>query len=63
MKQAFYFTIKALFVLKILKVLSWLFGHVGKTAWLERYGLFETYDATTWLTRNYNTHIAQYLTK
>ena len=27
---------KALFVLKIFKFLSWLFGHVGKTAWLER---------------------------
>ena len=30
MKHAFYFTSKALFVLKILKVLSWLFGRVVK---------------------------------
>ena len=29
MKNA-YFTLKALFVLKIFKFLSWLFGHVGK---------------------------------
>ena len=29
------FILKALFVLKILKFLSWLFGHVEKTAWLE----------------------------
>ena len=29
MKNAFYFTLKALFVLKIIK-LFWLFGHVGK---------------------------------
>ena len=36
MKNAFYFILKALFVLKIFKFLSWLFGHVGKTAWLER---------------------------
>ena len=31
-----YFTLKALFVLKIFKFLSWLFGHVEKTAQLER---------------------------
>ena len=30
MKNAFCFTSKALFVLKIFKSLSWLFGHVGK---------------------------------
>ena len=30
MKNAFYFTLKALFVIKIFKVLSWLFGHVEK---------------------------------
>ena len=35
-KNAFYFILEALFVLKIFKLLSWLFGHVGKTAWLER---------------------------
>ena len=32
MKNAFYFILKALFVLKIFKFLSWLFGQVGKTA-------------------------------
>ena len=31
MKNAFYFILKALFVLKIFKFLSRLFGHVGKT--------------------------------
>ena len=30
MKNAFYFTSKALFVLKIFKFLSWLFGLVAK---------------------------------
>ena len=35
MKNAFYFILKAFFVLKIFKFLSWLFGHVGKTAWFE----------------------------
>ena len=32
MKNAFYFILKALFVLKIFKVLSGHFGHVGETA-------------------------------
>ena len=35
MNNAFYFTLKALFVLKILKVLCWHFSHVQKTIWLE----------------------------
>ena len=35
MKNAFYFTLKALFFLKIFKFLSLLFGQVEKTAWLE----------------------------
>ena len=30
MKNAFYFTLKAFFILKIFKFLSWLFGHVEK---------------------------------
>ena len=30
MKNALYFTSKALFIIKIFKFLSWLFGHVGK---------------------------------
>ena len=36
MKNAFYFTLKAIFVFKIFKFLFWDFGHVEKTAWLER---------------------------
>ena len=36
MKNAFYFILKALLVLKVFKFLSWLFAHVEKTAWLER---------------------------
>ena len=31
MKNAFYFNLKALFVLKIFKLLSCVFGHAGKT--------------------------------
>ena len=36
MENAFYFILKALFVLKMFKFLSWFFGHVEKTAGLER---------------------------
>ena len=36
MKNGFYFILKAPFVLKIFKFLSWLFGHLEKTARLER---------------------------
>ena len=35
-KKIFYFILKALFVLKIFKFLSWLFGHLGIATWLER---------------------------
>ena len=38
MKNGFYFILKALSVIKIFKFLSQLFGHVGKTVWLERLG-------------------------
>ena len=63
MKNAFHFILKALSLLKIFKLLSQLFGHVGKTTWLEKKGNFKIYDVTTWFTNNCNTHIAQYLTK
>ena len=64
MKNAFYSILKALFVLKILKFLSWHFCHVEKTAWVERRHSMTPleYEATAWLSKNYNTHIARYLT-
>ena len=36
MMKDFYLLQKAFFVLKIFKFLSWLFGKIEKTAWLER---------------------------
>ena len=36
MKNAFYFILKLLSFLKILCFLPWLFGHLEKTAWLEK---------------------------
>ena len=57
MKNAFYFILKALFVLKIFKFLSRLFGHVKK----DKVNL-KIHNVTTWFINNYNTRIAQYLT-
>ena len=57
MKNAFYFTSKALYVLKIFKFLSCLFGQVAKQI------KFKFYDVTAWLTKIRNTHIDQYLEK
>ena len=37
-KNAFNLILKALSLFKIFKFLSWLFGDVEKTAWLERQG-------------------------
>ena len=61
MKNAFYFTLKAAFVLKIFKFLSWLFGHVGKRLDQKDKVNFKIFDVTTCLTNNCNTHINQYL--
>ena len=47
----------------VFKFLSGHFGHVEKTAWLEKKINFKIHGVTTWLTNNCNTHIAKYLTK
>ena len=36
MENTFYLVLKAFFVLKIFKYLSWIIGHVEKMVWLER---------------------------
>ena len=61
MKNAFWLILKALFVLKIFRFLSWLFGHVEKSDWLiKKIRLnFKIHDVTTWLTNNCNRHIGQ----
>ena len=63
MKNAFYFTSKTLFILKIFKFLSWRFGQVAKQLDQKHKFNFKIYDVSTWLTNNCNTYIAQYLEK
>ena len=47
MKNAFYFTLKALFVLKIFKSPSWRFGHVEKRFDWKYKVNFTIFDITT----------------
>ena len=62
-KNAFYFTLKALFVLKIFKFSSWLFAHVAKPLDKKVQVNFKFYDVAVWLISSRNTHIAQYFDK
>ena len=54
-KNAFYFSLKALFVIKIFKLLSWLFGHVEKRLDEKDKVNFKIYDVITWETNNCTT--------
>ena len=63
MKNAFYFTLKVLFVLKLFRLLSRLFGRIEKQLDQKDKINFKIYDVTAWLTNNCNTHIEQYLKK
>ena len=57
MKNAFYLTLKALFVLNISKFLSWRFDHVEKRFVEIDEVNSKTYDVETWETNNCNTLI------
>ena len=63
MKNALYFTSQALFVLKIFKFLSWIFGHVAKRLDKKDQVNLKFYDVIAWLTNNRNTYVAQYFEK
>ena len=64
MKNAFYFMLKALFILKIFKCSAWLFVHVEEKQLDKKDKVnFKIYDVTGWQINNYKTHIAQYLKK
>ena len=58
-KNAPYLIVKVLFIHRIFKFLSWLFGRVGKRLDKKAKVKVKFYDVTTWLTNNYNTDIAQ----
>ena len=54
MKNTFYFTSKALFVLKIFKCFSWLFDHVGKRHDKKNKVNFKFYEVTACVTNTCN---------
>ena len=63
MKSAFYFMLKAHWVLEISIFLICFFGYVEKPFDNNAMINFKIYDVTDWKTNNYNTHIAQYIKK
>ena len=60
MKNAFYFTSKALLVLKIFKFLSRLFAHAAKRLHKKDKVKFKFYDVIAWLTNNRNKPVSQH---
>ena len=58
MKGAFYFALKAFFVLKIFNFFSWLSGQVEKQLDQKDKVSFKFYDVTAWETSNCKIHIA-----
>ena len=61
MKNAFYFILKAHFVLRMFKVLSSFFGHVRKGVDKKAKANFKIYDVADWQANSYNTYIVQHL--
>ena len=59
MKNACYFMLKALFVLAMFTLSSWLFGYAEKR--LDQIAMvnFKIHDVTDWTRNNYNTHVTQ----
>ena len=55
--------LKALFVLEIFTILSWLFSYVEIMLDKKSKLNFKIYDVTDWTANNYNTDIAQQLKK
>ena len=63
MKNAFYFMLKALFVLEIFTFLSRPFGYLEKRFDEKAVINFKNYDVTDWTKNNYSAQTTQYLKK
>ena len=63
MKNAFYFILKALLVLKIFNILSWIIWYMGKQLDKKAKINFKIYDVKIWERYNNNTYIAQHFKK
>ena len=63
MKNAFHFILKAIFVVKIITILFWLFDHVVKRLDEKARVNLKIYDVTDWKANNYNTYISEHFKK
>ena len=64
MKNAVYFSLKTLFVVKVFEFSSSLFGHIEKRLDKKAKVNFKNYDVINWETSYYKIlHITQYLKK
>ena len=63
MKNAFYFMLKALFVLEIFTLLFHIFGYEEKRLDKKAMVDLKTYDVADWIMNLCNIYIAQYLKK
>ena len=59
MKNVFYFALKVVFLLKVFVFVTTSWSRLDKKDKVN----FKVYDVKTWFTNNYNTYVAQYLTK
>ena len=63
-KNAFYFTLKALFIIsRYLNFCPDFYDHAGKQFDKKNKVNFKIYDIKNWETDNYNIHFTQYLKK
>ena len=63
MTKNVYLILKALFVFKMFKVLSWLFGDIRKRLYKKAKVDLKIYDVCSWEPNNRNANITQYLKK
>ena len=63
MKNAFYFMLKALFLIEIFTFLYCIFGKLEKRLDKKTMVNFKIHDVTDWITNVCNINIAQYLKK
>ena len=63
MKNAFYFMLKALFLIEIFTFLYCIFGNLEKRLDKKTMVNFKIHDVTYWITNVCNINIAQYLKK
>ena len=60
-KNAFHLMLRALFILEIFTILSWLFGYAGKRLDKKAIVNYKIYEVADWAGNSFHKHIALYL--